>query len=144
MEAGKRVIDQAILRLVSQHAIPDQASLIELLALEGFRLTQGTLSRRMARLSVQKRNGRYQRVADASHPVPPYAVAQSSPNLMVLQTHQGLGPALALRVDRTTVPGILGTVAGEDALFIAIHGDASIDEVREQVALVLGPPQLSL
>ena len=139
MEAGKRAIDQVILRLVSQQVVPDQASLLELLDGEGIKLTQGTLSRRLAKLSIRKRGGRYQRVAGTSHPAPPYAFAQSSPNLLVLQTHQGLGPALALRVDRNTVRGVAGTVAGEDALFIAIHGDSSLAEVQAQVEQVLGP-----
>lgn len=141
MDAGKRTIDQAIQRLVSQQSIPDQATLLALLALDGHKLTQGTLSRRLARLSILKRGGRYQKVASATHPAPPYAVVQSFPNLLVLQTQQGMGQALALRVDRNTVPGVVGTVAGEDALFIAIHGDSSLQEVQDRVALVLGPPQ---
>lgn len=141
MEAGKRTIDQAIQRLVSQQAIPDQATLLALLAKDGHRLTQGTLSRRLARLSILKRGGRYQKVANAAHPAPPYSVVQSSPNLLVLQTQQGMGQALALRVDRNTVQGVVGTVAGEDALFIAIHGDSSLQEVQDRVAQVLGPPQ---
>jgi len=52
-----------------------------------------------------------------------------------------LDAALALRVDRHSVRGIAGTVAGEDALFIAIHGDATMDDVQLQVEQVLGPPQ---
>jgi|GEM_PF-3369171 len=144
MEAGKRAIDQAILRLVTLHVVPDQATLLTLLADEGFQLTQGTLSRRLARLSIRKKAGRYQRIATAGLPVPPYAIAQSSPNLLVLQTHQGLGQALALRVDRNTLKGVLGTVAGEDALFIAVHGEFTLQDVQEQVEQVLGPPQTSL
>ena len=144
MEAGKRSVDQAIQRLVSQQSIPDQATLLALLAADGYQLTQGTLSRRLARLSILKRGGRYQKVASFAHPAPPYAVAQSSPNLLVLQTQQGMGQALALRVDRNTVPGVVGTVAGEDALFIAIHGDSSLQEVQDRVALVLGPPLAQL
>jgi transcriptional regulator of arginine metabolism len=144
MEAGKRAIDQAVLRLISQHAVPDQATLLTLLADEGIKLTQGTLSRRLARLSIRKRSGRYQRVVNTSQPIPPYSVAQSSPNLLVLQTHHGLGQALAMRVDRNSVRGVVGTVAGEDALFIAIHGEVTLQEVQAQVELMLGPPQVRL
>jgi len=71
-------------------------------------------------------------------------VAQSSPNLLVLQTHHGLGQALAMRVDRNSVRGVVGTVAGEDALFIAIHGEVTLQEVQAQVELMLGPPQVRL
>lgn len=139
MDAGKRLIDQAIHRLVSQHPIFDQATLLELLSKEGFHLTQGTLSRRLARLSIRKREGRYRRIPSPSLPVPPYSVVQSSPNLLVLQTQHGFGQALAQRVDRTTVRGVVGTVAGEDALFIAINGDVSLQDVQDQVEQMLGP-----
>lgn len=144
MDAGKRMLDQAILRLVSQQTIPDQATLLALLAADGHQLTQGTLSRRLARLSIHKRGGRYQKVASPALPAPPYTVVQSSPNLLVLQTQQGMGQALALRVDRNTVQGVVGTVAGEDVLFIAIHGDSSTQEVQDRVVQVLGPPLTEL
>jgi arginine repressor len=39
---------------VFQHSVPDQATLLALLSKEGYILTQGTLSRRLARLSIGK------------------------------------------------------------------------------------------
>lgn len=144
MNAVKKALDQAIIKLVSGQPVADQASLIRLLADEGFHLTQGTLSRRMARLSIRKRGGRYQRVPTGSVPAPGYTFAQSSPNLLVLQTHPGHGPSLAQHVDRTLVPGIAGTVVGEDSMFIAIHLHASQEEVQAQVAAILGPPMTHL
>lgn len=142
MEAGKKAIDQAIQRLVVQHPVADQATLLELLALEGFHLTQGTLSRRLARLSIRKRDGRYQRVATSPLPVPPYSVAPSSPNLLVLTTLHGLGPALAQRVDRSSLRGVAGTLAGEDSLFIAVQAGTNLQDVQTQVEQLLGPPQV--
>jgi hypothetical protein len=94
----------------------------------------------MARLSIRKRGGRYQRVPAGPNPVPAYSFAQSSPNLLVLQTHHGHGQALAQHVDRNAVPGIAGTVVSEDSLFIAIHAHVSMEEIRTQVESILGPP----
>ena len=59
---GDLSLDQAILQLILQHEVPDQACLLRLLAEDGFKLTQGTLSRRLAKLNVEKRRGRYQRI----------------------------------------------------------------------------------
>jgi transcriptional regulator of arginine metabolism len=140
MNAVKKVLDQAIIKLVSRQSVTDQATLIRLLAEEGFNLTQGTLSRRMARLSIRKRGGRYQRVPVGSNPVPGYTFAQSSPNLLILQTHHGHGHALAQHVDRNAVPGIAGTVVSEDSLFIALHAHTSLEEIQAQVEGILGPP----
>lgn len=138
---GDLSLDQAILQLILQHEVPDQASLIRLLAEDGFRLTQGTLSRRLAKLNVEKRKGRYQRVIPADHPFPAYSVLESPPNLLVLQTGPGLGMALAIRVDRSSVPGIAGTIAGEDTLLVIAAKGATLDELKGRLAEVLGPAE---
>lgn len=139
--SGRMSLDQAILRLITSYEVPDQATLLELLAKEEFRLTQGTLSRRLAKLSIQKREGRYQRVIPQDHPLPPYSLMESPPNLLVLQTGPGFGMALAIRVDRSVVPGVAGTLAGEDTLFVAVAKESSLAEVRAQLERVLGTPQ---
>jgi len=139
--SGRMSLDQAILRLISSHEVPDQATLLALLAHEDFKLTQGTLSRRLSKLSIQKREGRYQRVIPQDHPLPPYSLVESPPNLLVLQTGPGFGMALAIRVDRSVVPGVAGTLAGEDTLFVAVAKDSTLAEVRAQLERVLGVPQ---
>jgi len=139
--SGRMSLDQAILRLITSHEVPDQATLLEFLAKEEFKLTQGTLSRRLAKLSIQKREGRYQRVIPQDHPLPPYSLMESPPNLLVLQTGPGFGMALAIRVDRSVVPGVAGTLAGEDTLFVAVAKESSLAEVRAQLERVLGTPQ---
>lgn len=138
---GDLSLDQAILQLILQHEVPDQASLLRLLAEDGFKLTQGTLSRRLAKLNVEKRKGRYQRVIPEDHPFPAYAVVDSPPNLLVLQTGPGLGMALAIRVDRSSVPGIAGTIAGEDTLLVIAAKGATLEELKGRLAEVLGPPE---
>jgi transcriptional regulator of arginine metabolism len=134
-------LDQTILRLVIQHQVPDQASLLEHLAAEGFRITQGTLSRRLQKLTVQKRDGRYQRVVPMDHPLPAYNLIESPPNLLILQTGPGFGMALAVRVDRSNIQGIAGSIAGEDTLLIALERGHSLGEVRQRLEQVLGPPR---
>lgn len=62
-------------------------------------------------------------------------------NLLVLQTGPGLGMALAIRVDRTRVPGVAGTLAGEDTLMVAVAKGFTLAEVRTQLENVLGAPQ---
>lgn len=136
---GDLSLDQAILQLITQHEVPDQATLLRHLGADGFKLTQGTLSRRLAKLNVEKRKGRYQRVIPADHPFPAYNLLESPPNLLVLQTGPGLGMALAIRVDRTQIPGIAGTIAGEDTLLVIAAKGATLDELKERLAQVLGP-----
>lgn len=141
MSIAKMSLDQAILHLIGIHEIPDQASMLALLAEEGFTLTQGTLSRRLAKLSVQKREGRYQRVIPHDHPMPPYSLMEAPPNLLMLQTGPGFGMALGIRVDRSHVAGVAGTIAGEDTLLVAIAQGHTMADVRARLEGVLGPPQ---
>jgi transcriptional regulator of arginine metabolism len=141
MSIGKMSLDQTILHLITLQPVPDQASLLRLLAQEGHRLTQGTLSRRLTKLSVQKREGRYQRVIPQDHPMPPYSLTEAPPNLLMLQTGPGLGMALGIRIDRSHVPGVAGTIAGEDTLLIAIARGYELTDVRGRVEKLLGPPQ---
>ena len=141
MLIGKMSLDQAILTLIVAQEVPDQATLLGLLAKEGFQLTQGTLSRRLARLSVQKREGRYQRVIPHDHPRPPYSVWEAPPNLLMLRTGPGFGMALGIRVDRSDVPGVAGTIAGEDTLLVAVSHGHSLAQVRERLEKILGPAQ---
>ncbi|BDU77701.1 arginine repressor [Mesoterricola sediminis] len=141
MEPGKKAIDQAILRITSQTAIPDQATLLSLLAQEGFSLTQGTLSRRLAKLSIRKRQGRYQRIATGTQAPPPYALVPASPGLVVLQTGQGMAQSLVQRLDRRALPGVAGLVAGDDTVLVALQRGTRVEEVQAGLSLILGPPQ---
>ena len=55
-------IDQAIVDIVSSESIADQRTLLDALASRGFPLTQSALSRRLARMGIAKRDGRYTRL----------------------------------------------------------------------------------
>lgn len=133
-------LDQAILHLIEKHPIPDQSTLLSMLEKLDIKATQATISRRLAKLAVQKRNGHYQRIIPTNHPLPPYTLEESPPNLIVLQTGPNDGMTLAVRVDRSKVPGIAGTLAGNDTLFIAIKRGCSIEHVRRELESILGPP----
>lgn len=140
MTEPKPTLDQAILMLIERQDVPDQATLIQLLADQGHRTSQGAVSRRLARLSVQKRNGFYRRVVPENHPHPPYRLIESPPNLILLHTGPGYGMTLAIRIDRNEVPGVAGTLAGEDTVLAVLHSGASIADVRIEMEKVLGPP----
>ena len=139
MNEPKPTLDQAILLLIERQEVPDQATLIQLLYDQGYRTSQGAVSRRLARLSVQKRNGHYRRVVPENHPHPPYQIVPSPPNLILLKTGPGFGMTLAIRIDRNEVPGIAGTVAGEDTLLVVLSPGTDIGGVCAAMEQLLGP-----
>jgi len=132
-------LDEAILRLLETNEITDQAVLQRLLAAEGHAPSQSTLSRHLKRLSIQKVGGRYQRVEPG--PAPPaqaITVLEAPPNLLVLKTSPGYAQVVAVMVDRAPdIPGLAGTVAGDDTVFIAVRDPALLREVRAQVEELL-------
>lgn len=127
-------MDEAILRLLEANEISDQAVLQKLLEGEGHAPSQSTLSRHLKRLSVQKVNGRYQRV-ERPAPVPTRVkVLEAPPNMLVLKTAPGYAQIVGVMVDRAPdMTGVAGTIAGDDTVFIAVKDPSLLAEVREQL-----------
>lgn len=115
-------LDQAILQLIEAHDLPDQEALLRRLSVQGWSLTQSTLSRHLKKLHVQKVDGAYRRVEAPRPALPAFTLIQAPPNLLVLRTEPGFANALAVRLDRAEIPDLAGTLAGDDTVFIALSG----------------------
>lgn len=122
----------AILDVIAHEAIRSQEALRRRLRRRGFEATQATLSRDIKELGLVKRaaDGAYQRPeADAPRPggnegALRRAVAEylrrieAVQNLIVLRTDAGEAQALALAIDRSDLPEIAGTIAGDDTILV--------------------------
>ena len=126
-------VDQALLHLLERHAAADQDMLLRMLAKQGFHITQSTLSRHLKKLHVVKVDGVYRRVDPPKPTLPPFTVAQAPPNLLVLRTEPGFANALALKLDASSIPGFVGTIAGDDTVFIAVDGPSHLRTVEEGI-----------
>lgn len=131
-------IDQAILDLIQRETLMDQAGLRERLTALGFDVTQPTLSRHLKRLNVEKVAGVYRRVEREVAGVPDYTLTLVPPNLIVLKTQPGHAQVFGLRLDGSDIEGVMGTLAGDDTVFIAVSGQdlqtvlARIEALLEQ------------
>ncbi|MEX2219079.1 MAG: hypothetical protein WD749_10010 [Phycisphaerales bacterium] len=128
--ASKPRRQQRILELVQARPIANQDALAGALRHDGIEATQATLSRDLRELGVVKGPTGYMFPREPAPTAPPsgelaravrtYLVrAESSGNLAVLHTGPGRAPLLALEIDRARLKPILGTVAGDDTIFIA-------------------------
>ncbi|MCI6102205.1 MAG: arginine repressor [Prevotella sp.] len=142
----------AILRmLISSKEIHSQQDLLDLLAKERIRVTQATLSRDLKQLKVAKAasmNGdyvyvlpnetMYKRVTD---PVKANQMLRQSGILGinftgllgVIKTRPGYASAIAYDIDRSNRPQIIGTIAGDDTIFIALREDTDINLLTHQL-----------
>ncbi len=128
MQASAR--RRTIRRLLQQQSVQSQTALVALLASEGFDVTQATVSRDLKELGAFKarRDGRLVYVIDEPRSdgtelasmLDAYALKiDATGNLVVISTPPGAAQVVAGAVDRAGLPGVLGTVAGDDTLFIA-------------------------
>lgn len=139
MHADPMTLDADILRLLAQFEVADQAHLLELLQRDGHELTQPTLSRHLKKLSVQKRDGRYQRVEAGPTGMPSFQVVAAPPNLLVLRTLPGFAQALAYTLDQRQLEGLAGTVAGDDTIFMAVSDPALLDDLKRTLERLARP-----
>ncbi len=134
-----RPLDPTLLELLEKQQILDQDTFLDLLARQGHTLTQSTLSRHLKKLHVQKIDGVYRRVDPAKAALPPFTLAEAPPNLLVLRTQPGFANALALRLDAAGLPGLVGTIAGDDTVFVAPRDtsriEALVDDIRRRESL---------
>jgi len=125
---------KAVKRAIGQHGVANQEGLLAILTLEGFEVTQATLSRDLKALRVGKvsaPDGSYvyalPEESDRSRDEwirdfqRGYLSMESSGNLVVLKTLIGHAQATALALDNFEVAEVLGTVAGDDTILIILR-----------------------
>jgi transcriptional regulator of arginine metabolism len=116
---------QIILDLIGAMRIGRQDELVRALADRGYTVTQASVSRDLDELGIVKLNGAYaqpQRNMDGLG-IGLLSVEAAGPNMVVVKTVSGLASATTVRIDAAKLPGIVGTIAGEDTIFIAVEGE---------------------
>ncbi len=133
---NKEQRQQEILSLLEQESIPSQEQLREKLRKRGFIVTQATLSRDLKELSVVKTargEGAYKYTQLDNWGGLLVRSCEASGNLLILHTETGMAPAAAYKIDDLQIPGILGTVAGEDTLLAVVGEGYDARKVRKEL-----------
>lgn len=118
----------AIAQLLQQHRISRQSELVAHLRARGVEATQSSVSRDLRELGVAKQGGHYalpSTIADADDNALSASaefvrgIAPAGPNLLVITTAIGAAQRVALMLDRRRWPEIVGTLSGDDTIFVA-------------------------
>lgn len=130
-----------ILSLIESQAFRTHGRLAEALAARGIAASQGTLSRDLRQLGVVKTAAGYAAPAEAQGEDAARAVLQqlvgqflvrieTAQNLVILRTEPGGANALAQGLDGANLPEIIGTLAGDDTIFVATADNGAARRVR--------------
>lgn len=143
----------AIKMIISSKEVGSQEELLQELFLEGFSLTQATLSRDLKQLKVAKAasmNGNYvyvlpndtmykrnmnQSASDMLMSTG-FVSLQISGNIAVVKTRPGYASSMAYDIDNHESDDILGTIAGDDTIMMVLREGADAKKVRHFLAAI--------
>lgn len=140
-----------ILSIIENFDIETQEELIDMLRSEGFNVTQATVSRDIRELKLTKvtaENGKYKYVL----PGVKKAMAQShvfstisasvisvecAMNIVVIKTYPGMAPAVAAGLDSHSIGGVVGCIAGDDTIFVAVDSIENANNAKREIRRII-------
>ncbi|MBO4721080.1 MAG: arginine repressor [Prevotella sp.] len=146
---------EALRLIISSQQLGSQDELLAALQKEGFKLTQATLSRDLKQLKVAKaasmsgnyvyvlpNETMYKRVSTPNSiremlKVPGFVSINFSGNMGVIKTRPGYASSIAWNIDNSDIPEIIGTIAGDDTIFIVIKEGVRHQDVSEALSDVV-------
>ncbi len=147
---GKR--QKAILELIAERELENQAQLMDALQEQGFACTQATVSRDIKELHLVKElsaTGSYCYVTSHNRGkaelearlrtifrecVVSFEAAQ---NIVVLKTMPGLASAAASALDGMEVPDMAGTLAGDDTAILIMRSNGAAEVFSQELHRML-------
>ncbi len=119
---NKHERQQKILSLIQAKPIGTQENLRVLLERAGVPATQSSVSRDLEELGVVKQHGHYTLPrANGAGARGLLSLDQAGDSLVIARTLPGLASAVAVEIDAAALPEVVGTIAGEDTIFIAVR-----------------------
>ncbi|MEP6902529.1 MAG: arginine repressor [Actinomycetota bacterium] len=125
----------ALIKLINAKEIGKQEELAEVLEKKGFSVTQSSVSRDLLELGIVKVGGFYALPQKPKHAVVfgLLSLEIAGESLVVAKCEAGLASACAVRIDSAQIEEIVGTIAGDDTIFIAVRGSKEQKVVLKKV-----------
>lgn len=142
----KQKRQKAILNIINTNAVETQEELLARLIQQGFNTTQATVSRDIRELSIAKviyegNKRRYVAGKKVSEKNDSYIQVMSScivsidsaENIIVIKTVPGMAMAVGAAIDSMNIEGIVGCIAGDDTLFLAIRHSSMVVKIMGEI-----------
>ncbi len=145
-----------ILELIRTNDIETQTDLLEMLKSDGYHVTQATVSRdikEMRLIKIPDGSGgykyAYETVLNEGSGSHSYLFSTAvvsvdhAQNLVVIRTRIGMAQAVCAALDSTERAGILGTIAGDDTIFVAVRNDSAAAALSAELKKLMTDPGYS-
>jgi len=137
-------------KIIRERSVGRQAELVQLLRQLGFEATQSSVSRDLRELGVAKVGDRY--ILTAENGLAEGAATNdfsalrrfvhermtAGSNLTVLKTRVGSAQSVAVAIDAARWPEVVGTISGDDTIFIATAGPREQTQLGERLRAIFG------
>lgn len=138
---------EAILRVISQYEVETQQELAQRLKEEGFEVTQATVSRdirdmKLSKMPTGEGHQKYVRFHnDEKHLSGKYVNVlkegfvsiDMAQNILVVKTVSGMAMAVAAAIDAMKYPEIVGSIAGDDTIMMAVRTVEDTKSLMNQI-----------
>lgn len=133
-------------KIIREQAVGRQTELVLLLRKLGHVATQSSVSRDLRELGVAKQGDRYVLPAASTQPRNDFsnlkqfvsARLTAGTNLTVLKTTVGSAQSVAVAIDTAQWPEVVGTISGDDTIFIATTGAEAQRKLNDRLLTIFG------
>lgn len=129
--ATKQDRQSALRHLLRSEELLAQSEIVSRMKENGFAVTQPSVSRDLKEIGAVKVAGRYLAASDLPAPgrMLTREISSAGPHLIVIRTSTGAAQAVAAQIDELELPGLAGSVAGDDTIMLALNDP----EQQEQI-----------
>lgn len=143
---------EAILKIIAEREIDTQEGIQTCLKELGYDVTQATVSRDIKSLDLVKvmtSDGHYrysQKFSEQTRRdvikyrsifIEAVTRVDSAQNIVAVKCHTGMGNAACAALDMMELPGVVGTLAGDDTVFVLMRDEAQAKSLETRIAAML-------
>ncbi len=144
----KNLRQEAILEIIDEKPILTQEMLVDALRERGWNVTQATISRDIKALGLRKSTdamgSRYVKPLANTGAIPAPAQANSilnngiltvtnAQNFVIIRCYAGMAGAVCATIDSMHIPGVAGSIAGDDTIFICMLDNSYAENARKLI-----------
>jgi transcriptional regulator of arginine metabolism len=136
----------ALVKIIREQAVGRQSELVAMLRKHGHSATQSSVSRDLRELGVAKLGDRYVLPENAAQVKEDFSTLRqfvrslqtAGTNLTVLKTTVGAAQSVAVAIDTARWSEVIGTISGDDTIFIATAGAREQQKLGERLGALFG------